>query len=198
MKEKNIGSKETPHSQKNIYKMQNAALAGFPVLVTERLTLRQLLLTDDQQIFSLRSNNEINKYLDRPLCSSVDDAGNFISKIIKSGALYWAITLTGKNILIGTICLFDFSDDHCECEIGYELLPDFQKQGIMKETVQKVIDYAFHTIAVKKITASLHRDNQNSIKLLRAFSFSNSDESGYTDSEILCFHLTNLEGTYCI
>ena len=37
----------------------------FPVLATQRLILRQLTAEDDQQIFALRSDNAINKYLNR-------------------------------------------------------------------------------------------------------------------------------------
>jgi [ribosomal protein S5]-alanine N-acetyltransferase len=70
------------------------------------------------------------------------------------------IALGDSNIPVGTICLFGFSDEHSNCEIGYELLTNFQGQGIMKEATEKVIDYAFKTIKVQKIEACLHRDNQ--------------------------------------
>jgi ribosomal-protein-alanine N-acetyltransferase len=171
--------------------MLNGTLTPFPILTTERLTLRQLAINDEQQIFTLRSDSEINKYLDRQISNTIDDARNFINKIIKSNSLYWGITLSDKNILVGTICLFGFSDENYNCEIGYELLTNFQGQGIMKEAVQKVIEYAFNTIKVKKIEASLHRDNLSSIKLLEKFSFSNSNESDKTNPELIFFYLTN-------
>jgi ribosomal-protein-alanine N-acetyltransferase len=38
---------------------------------------------------------------------------------------------------VGTICLFGFSDENASCEIGYELLTNFQGQGIMKEGRRK-------------------------------------------------------------
>jgi len=169
--------------------------APFPILKTERLTLRQLVVNDEQEIFTLRSDNEINKYLDRQLSNTIKDARNFINKvnenIDKNDSLYWAITLSDKNKLIGTICLFGFSNDNYKCEIGYELLTNFQGQGIMKEAVEKVIDYAFNTIKVQKIEAFLHRDNQNSIKLLEKFSFKNSNEPDKTNPNLICYYLTN-------
>ncbi len=167
----------------------------FPILTTERLTLRQLVINDDQEIFTLRSDSEINKYLDRQLSNTIDDARNFINKINenidKNDSLYWAITLSGKNILVGTICLFSFSDENDKCEIGYELLTNFQGQGIMKEAVENVIDYAFNTIKVQKIEAFFHRDNQRSVKLLKKFSFRDSNEPDKTDPDLICYHLTN-------
>ena len=171
--------------------MLNGTFTPFPILTTERLTLRQLAINDEQEIFTLRSDSEINKYLDRQISNTIDDARNFINKITGSDSLYWAITLSDKNVLIGTICLFGFSDENYKCEIGYELLTNFQGQGIMKEAVEKVIDYAFNTIKVKKIEAFLHRDNLRSIKLLEKFSFRNSNEPDNTNPDLICYHLTN-------
>ena len=143
----------------------------------------------------MRCDSEINKYLDREVSDTIEDARNFIKKvnenINKNNSLYWAITLGDRNILVGTVCLFSFSDENSKCEIGYELLTNFQSQGIMKEAVEKVIDYAFNTIKVQKIEAFLHRDNQSSINLLEKFSFRNSNEPDETNPELICYHLTN-------
>ena len=40
---------------------------SFPVLITERLKLRRLKASDRMEIFMIRSNENIAKYLDRPL-----------------------------------------------------------------------------------------------------------------------------------
>jgi len=174
--------------------MLNRTFTSFPVLTTERLTLRQLVIADEQEIFTLRSDGEINKYLDRQLSNTIDDARNFINKINeninKNDSIYWAITFSDRNLLVGTICLFGFSDENGSCEIGYELLTNFQGQGIMKEAAEKVIDYAFNTIKVQKIEAFLHRDNRRSIKLLEKFSFRNSNEPDRTNPELICYNLT--------
>ena len=175
--------------------MLNRSFTPFPILTTERLNLRQLLITDEQEIFTLRSDSEINKYLDRQVSNTIDDARNFINRVnenvIKNDSIYWAITLNDRNILVGTICLFGFSDENGKCEIGYELLTNFQGQGIMKEAIKKVINYAFNTIKVQRIEASLHRDNQSSIKLLDKFSFKRSNEVDKANPELICYHLTN-------
>jgi len=175
--------------------MLNRTFTPFPILTTERLTLRQLVINDEREIFTLRSDSEINKYLDRQLSNTIDDARNFIKKvnenINKNDSLYWAITLSDKNVLIGTICLFSFSDETDKCEIGYELLTNFQGQGIMTEALEKVIDFAFNTIKVQKIEAFFHIDNQSSIKLLEKFSFKDSNKPDKTDTNLVCYHLTN-------
>jgi ribosomal-protein-alanine N-acetyltransferase len=175
--------------------MLNRTFTPFPILTTERLTLKQLVVNDEQEIFALRSDREINKYLDRQVSNTIADARKFINtindKINKNDSLYWAITLSDRGILVGTICLFGFSDENGKCEIGYELLTNFQGQGIMKEAAEKVIDYSFNTIKVKKIEAFFHRDNQRSIKLLGKLSFRNSNETDKTNPDLICYHLTN-------
>lgn len=174
--------------------MINLNFATFPILTTERLTLRRLSIDDQQDIFVLRSDPEINKFLDRQPCKTYEDATNFIKKvndnIEKSNTYYWAITMTGTKTLVGTICLFDFSTENNSCEIGYELMTTFQGQGIMKEAVRVVIDYVFQTLKFKKIIAFTHCENQNSTNLLLKFNFVKSIESDKINPGLNIFTLT--------
>lgn len=161
--------------------MLNRNFTPFPLLVTERLTLRRIDSNDEQDIFALRSDAEVNKYIDRDMAETIDDARKFIEMInekISKGEpmMYWAITLTDSQTFIGTICLFSFSDEHDSCEIGYELLRKFQGQGLMHEAIKKVIEYGFQTIKLQTIEAVVHKDNQSSINLLRKLSFKESNE----------------------
>ena len=174
--------------------MINRNFTSFPVLTTERLTLRQLSIDDQQNIFALRSDTEINKYLEREPSKTIEDAINFISKvndnIKKNNSLYWVITLTKTKTFVGTICLFDFSNEKNSCEIGYELMIKFQGQGIMKEATEKVIDYAFQALQFQKIVALTHKGNQNSIKLLTRFNFLQSKEVDKENPDFNIFTLT--------
>lgn len=175
--------------------MLHKTFTPFPILTTERLTLRQLVADDEQAVFTLRSDTEVNKYLDRKKAVTLDDARQFIhtvnENIDKNAAIYWAITFNGKNELLGAICLFSFSDENDQCEIGYELLTNFQGQGIMQEAVAEVIDFAFNTIGVQKLEAFFHRDNQRSIKLLEKCSFRDSNEPDKIDPDLTGYYLKN-------
>ncbi len=154
----------------------------FPVLKTERLTLRQLVNSDTHEIFALRSDANVNKYLNRKPGKSIDDAMIFIQtineNIQRNDSIYWAITLTGSNQLIGTICLFDFSDNNLKAEIGYELLPEFQGKGIMQEATSKVIDFGIQYIGLTSIEAYTHVENQQSTRLLEKFNFKKHSVDG--------------------
>ena len=174
--------------------MTNRSFKPFPILTTERLTLRQLSIEDKENIFSLRSDKEINKYLDRQGSKTIEEAIEFINKVndnIKNNnSIYWVITLKKTGIFVGTICLFDLSNVKSSCEIGYELMTKFQGQGIMKEAAEKVIEYAFQTLRFQKIIAFTHKGNLNSTKLLTKFNFIKSTEA---DNECSDFNIFTLK-----
>mgnify|MGYP006343362377 FL=1 len=165
--------------------MTNRNVTTFPIMTTERITLRQLSIDDQQDVFDLRSDAEVNKYLNRQPCLSSEAAINFINQvndnIEKNIALYWAITLTETKTFVGTICIFDFTNDKNSCEIGYELMTKFQGQGIMKEAVQLVIDYVFKTLKIKNIFAFTHCNNESSTKILLKFNFVESKDKENPD-----------------
>lgn len=177
--------------------MINRNFTPFPVLKTERLTLRQLSVDDQQAIFDLRSNEVVNKYLDRAPSKTIQDAINFINKInenIKeSNSLYWAISLTSSNTFVGTICLFNFSNETNSCEIGYELMTTFQGKGMMKEAAEKVIAFAFQTLQFQKIAAQTHNANRKSIQLLTGLHFLPSKETNNENPDYTIFTLSSFD-----
>lgn len=171
--------------------MPDRNFTPFPVLKTERLTLRQLVSSDANEIFALRSDSNVNKYLDRKPTRSIDDANAFIQTIAentqKNYSVYWAITLNDIDKLIGTICLYDFSDDNLKAEIGYELLPGFQGRGIMQEAVSAVIDFGSQNIGLKSIEAFTHAENHSSTRLLEKYNFK---LSGHCEGNLNVYKLT--------
>ena len=126
--------------------MLNKTFSPFPTLITSRLTLRQPLESDSRQILWLRSDPLVNKYLDRQPSETSGEVLSFIRQVNDNfkdnDGFYWGIAETRNDKLIGTICLFDFSDKLKKCEIGFELLPNYQGKGIMTEALQKIIEFA--------------------------------------------------------
>ena len=147
----------------------------FPELKTEKLLLRRLREDDAHELFLLRTDDRVNQYIDRPKLKHVVEASDFISRIntnIKQNeCLYWAVTLIDNPKLIGTSCLWQFSDDRTIAEIGYELMPNYQGQGIMHEVLSRVIEFGFTSLELYQIDAYVHRDNLSSTKLLEKHNF---------------------------
>lgn len=169
--------------------MEHRNLKTFPVLTTERLTLRQLSDSDVQEIFLLRSDTSINKYLDRQPSKTLEDALEFIDKIKNNSLSYWAIAQRGNDKLAGTICIFDFSEELKQCEIGYELLTEYQGKGMMREAAKKVIEYSNQALGVKTIHAYTHKDNQSSTHLLKELKFMRTDSADEKNSNLILFRL---------
>jgi len=174
--------------------MINRNFTPFPILITERLTLRSLSMDDQHDVFDLRSDPATNQYLNRAPSKTIEDAIHFIEQIndsIKNNqSIYWVISLTSSKTFVGTICLYAFSDEKSSCEIGYELMSKFQGQGIMKEAAEAVIDYVFQTLKLKKILAFTHCENQNSTHLLLKFNFVISSETDQDNPDLNIFTLT--------
>ena len=148
-------------------------------------------MQDENDIFILRSDESVNKYLDRPKAHSIEDARQFITKIKNAvsnhQSLYWAITLKESAAFAGTICVWNISEENKKAEIGYELLPRFQGKGIMQEALQRILKFAFENMKLTSIEANTHKDNHHSSKLLEKLHFKQNSGSSHDGNEINFF-----------
>ncbi len=145
----------------------------FPTLTTPRLLLRDVDVADASEILFLRSDEEMNRYIQRPAdrkTETLDDARLFIQMIteaFQSGdSVTWGITLHESTSLIGTICYWNFSADKRTAELGYGLHPAHQGQGIMDEALKTILSYGFSELSLTQVEAYTHRDNRSSKNLL--------------------------------
>jgi ribosomal-protein-alanine N-acetyltransferase len=163
---------------------------NFTILRTKRLLLRQLQPEDAPEIFKLRSDEKVSALIDRPIATSIDDALQFIDKIIASQntheGILWAITLKGDPKLIGTIVYWNIVKQKDEAEVGYELLPAYYGQGIMQEALLKVIEFGFKTLGLKTIVADPKAINERSVRLLEKCAF---QKMGVTEHGYLIYQL---------
>lgn len=164
---------------------------------TDRLLLRTLTEYDAPDILKIRSNPEINQYLHRNPPKNSFEALNFILSIRQKSAnneiVFFALSERNDPKLIGTICLWKFSEDRKIAELGYELLPNFHGKGIMSEAVSFVLNYGFNELNLEKIDAFTNKNNLNSIRLLQRSQFIlNENRSDKKYPENLIFELTKL------
>jgi [ribosomal protein S5]-alanine N-acetyltransferase len=147
----------------------------FPVLLTAHFRLRELHMSDEHEIFILRTDEGVNRFLDRPLASSIEDVRRFIQNITenlaKGEAILWAIEPHGGGALVGTICFWNISWPDAKAEIGYELLPRHQGKGVMKEVLPVVVEYGFGAMGLGMITAEMSEGNVRSARLLERHGF---------------------------
>jgi len=150
--------------------MTQTSLQIFPQFTTKRLKLRRLLMSDCEDVFMLRTDKKVNKFIERPISRRDKNGAEFITRIHKSIAdnniYHWVISLQENTKLLGTICLWNFNKNREVVEVGYDLFPQYQGQGIMTEALNAVLDFGFNTASFKTIEAFTHKDNKASKKLL--------------------------------
>ena len=141
-----------------------------------RLLLRKPRLSDWKVISHLRSDRDLNQFVQRPNADTREKAVNFIKstnlKIENNDLLYWAISLSDTEEMIGSICLWNFSEDRKTAEVGYDLKAEFHKKGIMDEALKMVLNYGIKELGIRMIEAFTQRDNIASVRLLERNSFS--------------------------
>lgn len=147
----------------------------FRNLETERLLLRRVVIEDVNEIFALRSDQKVMKYIPRPLVKTAEDALAHIAlideKIDSNEGINWAITLKGHPKLIGIIGHYRIKPEHFRAEIGYMLLPEYQGKGIISEAIKEVVKYGFEVMKLHSIEAVIDPQNFASEKVLQKNGF---------------------------
>jgi [ribosomal protein S5]-alanine N-acetyltransferase len=155
--------------------MLQVNLTPFPTLVTSRLILREITTNDANEIFFLRSDEGLLKYLDKAPERSVDETIAFIGRIknnlTDNEGILWGITLKDSDVVIGSICFWRMQKENYRAEIGYVLHPAQQGKGIMDEAVKAVLQYGFETMQLHSVEANVNPANANSMKLLEKNGF---------------------------
>jgi ribosomal-protein-alanine N-acetyltransferase len=146
--------------------MLNINFSPFPLVTTENLVLRQMNIGDADEMYFLRSDKDVLKYIDRLPAKSVEEAVQFIEMIdanlANNEGVNWAIALKDSPTLIGNICYWQLQKENCRAEIGYVLHPKYWQKGIMDEAMKAVIDYAFNVMGLHSIEANTNPENKAS------------------------------------
>jgi len=155
--------------------MLQANFTPFPYLNTQRCQLRPVRKEDVDELFELRTNEQVLQYLDREKMQTKEEALAMIDKIIaaerNNETINWAISLHSNDRMIGSIAYWRIIKEHYRAEIGYNLLPAYWSQGIMSEVMQAVIPFGFEKIGLHSIEANVNPHNTASIRLLEKNGF---------------------------
>lgn len=153
----------------------NINFTDFPVLETERITLRALNQEDVKAIFGLRTNKSVNTFIKRDVLKNLSEARAFIDTtsnlVIENKGIFWVLQSKNNNELMGTIGLRNFEVAENYAEIGYDMHPNFQERGFMSEAFQKVLEFASQEMNLKTIEAFTHKNNNASAALLKKYNF---------------------------
>ena len=135
----------------------------FPILETNRLILRRPVATDVHEMFAMRSNPVLMRYVPRPLCKNLEDAAAHLSlinsKIDENLGINWAVTLRGNDKMIGLMGIYQLRPEDYRGEIGYMVLGEYSGQGITSEAVRAIVQYGFDGLKLNSVEAIIDPAN---------------------------------------
>lgn len=139
---------------------------------TERLILRQFKESDLDDLLEIVSNIKISSMSGWYFIEDKQSAKFLLNKIIQN-PLHFAIVLKENNKVVGSIELMDYDEKsyigvnilHGAKEIAFLLSEKYWGKGIMKETLEIILDYAFNTLKIPQILSGNDIENVQSHKL---------------------------------
>lgn len=166
----------------------------FPALQTERLCLREFQPADARTLFDSFSQEKVTKYINRGPMQSIQEAEELVeirtSLFKREIGIRWAITpLDDPAKFIGSCGCFKFDQSNRSMEIGYDLHPDYWRQGIMTEAVKAMINFAYSEVFffhLNRIEALTYLDHSASIGLLIKLRFKEEGirrEAGFWENQ---------------
>jgi len=160
----------------------------FPILQTNRLTLRKLEVDDLPYLVTYANNKKIADHIaNMPHPYREPDAAFKISYVMQGhkqgNRLTFSIISKEHAHLIGEIAIHDLSGG--TAEIGYWLGEPFWRQGLMTEAIGAICGFAFEKYEKDSVVASCRPNNVGSISALKKVGF----EQVSTTSRLLEFRL---------
>ncbi len=135
----------------------------FPILENNSIRLRRITMDDASDLFAIRSDINVVKYLGRDrnkdISETIDNINLVEDMINREEGIRWGITLKPSNKIIGSIGFWRLIKPHSRAEIGYDLHPDYWNQGIMSQALELTLDFAFKNMNIHSVEANTDKDN---------------------------------------
>jgi ribosomal-protein-alanine N-acetyltransferase len=150
----------------------------FPIISGGRITLRQILTADIEDLIEI-------SFYDAIQANTFQQAAEMQDKInkdyIEGNSIHWGIADNLTNKIIGT-CGYYRGLDQGTGELGCVLLPQYRGQGFMTSAMLLAIDFGINNIGLKRVWAITTKQNEKAIKLLEQLNFTKIADLG--DNEI--------------
>jgi [ribosomal protein S5]-alanine N-acetyltransferase len=144
-----------------------------PILESARLIFRPVSLAHlTQDYVDWLNDSEVNRYLETGGNYSLSELKEFLSDVEKKDIFFWAIHLKINNSHIGNIKIDPINKRHGLGEYGILLGRKSEwGKGYAKEASQRIIQYCFTSIGLRKITLGVVADNLHAVKLYEKLDF---------------------------
>ncbi len=143
---------------------------NYKTFATERLLIRPTSEDDAEFIFELLNTPNWIKYIGDRDVRSVEKAKAYIAEkmipqLERLGYSNYTLIWKQDRKKIGTCGLYD-RDGLEGIDIGFALLPEFEKKGFAFEASNKLKEAAFNEFGIERISAITTKDNVASQRLI--------------------------------
>lgn len=147
------------------------------IIRTKRTYLREIDLTDAEDIVKWRSNPEAFKFFKNPHKVTLEEHLNWFNNNYMSNARRhdWICMAEGSQQKLG---VFGIVEDGNIVEINYLLAPEAQGQGYATEVLSALVNYAKEKCHAGEVIAEIHKDNLPSARVAQKLGFELKDTQG--------------------
>lgn len=138
------------------------------MLETERLILRPLDEADAREIFAMRSDADVMRFIREPqknIGESIDWI-NLVSSRWRSEKTGFCAMIERKTENFVGWCGVWRLQETGETEIGYAVAKDFWGKGFAAEAARRFLEYAFAELDADKVVAVAQPENAASIRVM--------------------------------
>ena len=147
----------------------------FPTLETARLRLRESRLSDAEGIFAVLSAESVTRHYNLSPLASVEEARALVERraaaLRRGERIRWAIARRSDDGVVGSCGYVHWDQQARRAEVGYELHPDEQGQGLMHEALTVMLAFGFAQMHLNRVEAFVVPENEPSLRLLRRLGF---------------------------
>lgn len=141
---------------------------------TERLILRDFILTDEAALFEMDSNKEVHKYLGNKPSTSILQSREMIQNIRQqyadNGIGRWAVIEKETGNFMGWSGLKFITEEwnkHVNFyDVGYRFHPEYWGKGYATESTMAALGYGFNEMKLSVIYGTVNIDNRASRNVL--------------------------------
>lgn len=150
----------------------------FRELETDRLVLKNIGYEDIPFIHKEFSTDGVNQYLyDAEPVGSDEEAKSLIDFFVEPeprNQHRWILVLKDTGEKIGTCGFHHWNTSTHEVEVGYDLQPDYWRNGYMSEALAAILAFSKNEMQAKKVHACIYPDNVASVQIAEKFGFMRS------------------------
>jgi ribosomal-protein-alanine N-acetyltransferase len=145
-----------------------------PEISTTRLILRKIDRSDLKDLFVICSNSSVSDHTTWGTHVEEEMTEGYIEFLISQYEIGesadWGIEFNEK--LVGMCSFVNWSVVDCSAELGYVIGQQYWRQGIVRESVNALLQYGFTTLELNRIEARCNDDNIASERVMQSVGMS--------------------------